>query len=135
MEYLSENNLWDDIKHYLGFYRIGRAFKHAWQRLTRGWSDDETWNLDYRFCKWMLPRLKRFKKLANGYPSHLAPEEWDVILDKMIRACETVLYDDDISVIRFKGMFGDDKEAAVKRWKETDEGFELMGKYIRHLWW
>lgn len=28
----------------------------------------ETWNLDYTIAKFVLPRLKLFKKLNNGYP-------------------------------------------------------------------
>ena len=33
------------------------------QKITRGFSDDELWSLDYTCAKWLLPRLKEFKKI------------------------------------------------------------------------
>ena len=32
---------------------IKQNIKYWVQRRTRGWSDDETWNLDYEFIKWI----------------------------------------------------------------------------------
>ena len=36
--------------------------KQKWQKLTRGYSDEELWNLDSTICEWLLPRLKSFKE-------------------------------------------------------------------------
>lgn len=47
------------IKHLL------RDMKYWFQRRTRGWSDDETWCLDYNFYKWLNSRLKIFIRDAN----------------------------------------------------------------------
>ena len=47
----------------------------------------ETWNLDYTIAKFVLPRLKLFKKLNNGYPGREGmetKEKWDEALNKMI---------------------------------------------------
>lgn len=44
---------------------LKRNIKYWFQRRTRGWSDDETWNLDYEFIKWINSRFKRYKKLAS----------------------------------------------------------------------
>lgn len=44
---------------------IKQNIKYWVQRRTRGWSDDETWNLDYEFIKWINSRFKRYKKLAS----------------------------------------------------------------------
>jgi len=35
------------------------------QRLKRGFDDSETWNLDYVFVNFMLPRLKRYYEIAK----------------------------------------------------------------------
>ena len=40
---------------------IKRDIKYWFQRRIRGWSDDETWNLDYEFIKWVNSRFKKYK--------------------------------------------------------------------------
>lgn len=45
--------------------KIKREIKYWFQRRIRGWSDDETWNLDYEFIKWCNSRFKKYKELAN----------------------------------------------------------------------
>lgn len=44
---------------------IKRNIKYWFQRRTRCWSDDETWNLDYEFIKWINSRFKKYKELAS----------------------------------------------------------------------
>lgn len=44
---------------------IKRNIKYWFQRRTRGWSDDETWNLNYEFIKWVNSRFKKYKELAS----------------------------------------------------------------------
>ena len=44
---------------------IKRNIKFWFQRRIRGWSDDETWNLDYEFIKWINSRFKKYKELAS----------------------------------------------------------------------
>ena len=47
----------------------------------------DTWNLDYYIAKFILPRLKLFKKVVMGFPCDLKSiNEWYDILDKMIAA-------------------------------------------------
>ena len=97
--------------------------KQKWQKLTRGYSDEELWNLDYTICKWLLPRLKTFKEETNSYPSTLtSPKEWDDILEKIILALE--LHSSDLP---------SNKEQT--RSEQIREGFELFGKYFWNLWW
>lgn len=58
----------------------------------------ETWNLDYSIAKYVLPRLKLFKKLENGYPGRGEMdtiEKWDAALDKMILAFQYIIEGDD----------------------------------------
>ena len=43
---------------------LKRTVKYWFQRRIRGWSDDETWNLDYSFIKWVNSRFKKYKEQA-----------------------------------------------------------------------
>ena len=50
------------------------------QRIERGFDDTELWNLDTTLLKFLLPRLKEFKKQTNSYPSNVESfEEWQNI--------------------------------------------------------
>lgn len=123
---------------YYPFYRfietiknIPRSLKFIYQKLRFGFTDKETWNLDYCIAKYTLPRLKRFKKVCNGVPcleefDNLTIDEkvkeWNKMLDKIIYAMESVKsnytgLDDDID------------------WSLVDEGLVLFGKHFRSLWW
>lgn len=42
-----------------------RDVKYWFQRRIRGWSDDETWCLDYEFIKWLNTRLKTYLEQAG----------------------------------------------------------------------
>ena len=42
-----------------------RDVKYWFQRRTRGWSDDETWCIDYYFLKWLKKHLKAYLKDAG----------------------------------------------------------------------
>lgn len=99
-----------------------RRYRFFWQRLTKGYSDNETWSLDYYLPKLILPRLKRFKQITICYPDQNGEtfEDWMAILDKMIAAFEWA---------------GSDK-----RWMEdqpafVQEGIDLFAKYYFALWW
>lgn len=51
----------------------------------------ETQNLDCNIAKYVLPRLKMYKKLTIAYPGYgeaNTPEKWDELLDKMIWSFE-----------------------------------------------
>ena len=44
---------------------IIRNIKYWFQRRTRGWSDDEVWNLNYEFILWLNSRFKKYKEQAT----------------------------------------------------------------------
>lgn len=50
----------------MSLHIIIRSIKYWFQRRIRGWSDDETWNLDYEFIKWVNSRFKKYKEKAIG---------------------------------------------------------------------
>ena len=39
--------------------------KNKYQKITRGFTDEEIWNLDNTIAKWLLPRLKYLKENTN----------------------------------------------------------------------
>lgn len=39
------------------------------QREENGFDDTETWHLDKTFALFLIPRLKRFIKVNNGFPN------------------------------------------------------------------
>lgn len=61
----------------------------------------KTLDLDCNIAKYVLPRLKLFKKLNNGYPGiegMETEEKWDEALDKMIWSFEQVANDYEIYI-------------------------------------
>jgi hypothetical protein len=48
----------------MSLHIIIRNIKYWFQRRTRGWSDDETWNLNYEFILWSNSRFKKYREQA-----------------------------------------------------------------------
>ena len=46
------------------------------QREEQGFDDTETWHLDKTFALFIVPRLKRFLEVNNGFPSGETEESW-----------------------------------------------------------
>jgi hypothetical protein len=114
----------------------------------------ETWSLDVNLAKYIIPRLKKFKELNNGYPgiSEMdTHEKWDEALDKMIQAFEYVIdldeyWLDDPRYDYTDIMFSDNKELYegvienkrtedIRRLTAINEGLQLFAKYYMNLWW
>jgi thiamine kinase-like enzyme len=93
-----------------------RKPKWAEQRDKWGFDDTETWNLDNTIVDFILPRLKRFVKVTNGYPNEFKNmREWKKTLNKIIKGLEK--YEDD-----FRG-------------EESKEAIGLLFKHFSSLWW
>lgn len=103
---------------------IKRKAKFFYQRRTRGWDDSDTWSLDYTIAKFVLPRLKRFKELNDGFPPDFTEETWDIALDDIIFAMECA--------INNSGSIYNLNPTEMKRWRR---GNKLFGKYFNNLWW
>ena len=76
--------------------------------------DKDTWNLFAVISQFVLPRLKRFKKLTNGYPIGMTEKQWDVILDKMIFSMDFYVNDGENKLFK-KYPF------PLKKWDECRE--------------
>lgn len=108
-----------------------RGLRFLWQKLTRGFSDDETWALDYTVAKFTLPRLKLLREIEPGHPGCYTQEQWWTMVDTMIYAMEAIikngqgtLYDD-----------CQDSEDYQKIDRKIQEGLSLFGRNFRRLWW
>jgi hypothetical protein len=67
------------------YYVVKRWFIDTYQRMRYGVADSECWSLDYTFTKFILPRLKHFKKInIHTHPPQITPERWQEILDELI---------------------------------------------------
>ena len=104
-------------------YNKDNEEKYVQQRLERGFDDSETWSLDYTIASFILPRLKRFKEVTNGYPANFETfEEWIAVIDKIIKAFENKVNSDNLE-------WTEEIEA------EINEGLTLFAKWFSHLWW
>ena len=115
--------MFDVLKPRGKLYYWKRSVKFFFQRITRGFSDRDTWNMDTRFSEYILPRLRRFKELNCGYPPDLTPEQWDKHLDAMIYAFEW--YAQDCS----------ERIETDEVLEDVQKGIDLFAKFYGSLWW
>jgi hypothetical protein len=106
-----------------------RHAKYVRQLKTRGFSDEETWSLDSVVADFILPRLKRFREINNGYPDSMTEKEWNAILDDMIFAFEW----NQTCESEENEQLTESQQAAS--WKRHEKGLQLFAQYFRHLWW
>lgn len=106
-----------------------RYAKHAKQLKTNGFSDSETWSLDSVVCRFILPRLIRFKELNNGYPCGLNSEKWNSMLDEMIFTFDWSLNCEEDKYDKLT------EEEKKENWKRYEEGMKMFATYLRELWW
>ena len=107
-----------------------RKIKHLYQKLTRGFSDEELWYIDASFANWITPRLKVFRKEIQGSPNNLTEKAWRDIINQMIIGFEIMSDRDENILLRFTNR-GLEKENQ----KKIDEALELFKIYCQSLWW
>lgn len=111
-------------------------------------------NLDRTIARFILPRLKFFKKKTHTSPFGFTLKEWKSIIDKIILAFELILDDNepDFGELKYHTEKADngywkiindpnstfDKDAYEKWHKDKDikinEGLQLFVKYFQDLW-
>ena len=93
---------------------------------------EELCNFDKTIAKFLVPRLKQFRKNTVAFPCNVDNlEGWLIILDKMIIAFEYIIHEDDW----WKGTKIPSKADRDKRQEVIDEGLDLFAKYFQSLWW
>ena len=61
------------------FRQIGRNLRYVLQRATKGYCDQDLWNLDYFYSQLFVNTLTDFPKQLHGAPSKFYDEESDSI--------------------------------------------------------
>lgn len=100
-----------------------REIEYTKQRKSRGFDDSETWSLTDTICRFIIPRLKRFKDINDAVPYPLTRDKWNDIIDKMLLAFELTTREDGSRI-------WNDEES-----KQIDKGLDLFRKWFMALWW
>jgi hypothetical protein len=100
--------------------------KYKKQRDERGFDDTETWHLDKSLTLFLIPRLKRFIELNNGFPSGQTEESFNEKLNFILKSFEEYYYNenDEVSLELEKERLSNAKKAAA-----------LLGEIWFDLWW
>ena len=113
---------------------IKRDIKYWFQRRIRGWSDDETWNLDYEFIKWVNSRFKKYKERAI-YTVDLEYHKFKYkrkeytqlqLIDRVIELTDEILTDE------YWNLIYTDAERLEKN---KDEVFDIFKLIYGVMWW
>ena len=113
---------------------IKRDIKYWFQRRIRGWSDDETWNLDYEFIKWVNSRFKKYKEKAIGavdleyHKFKYKRKEYTQLqlIDRVIELTDEILTDE------YWNLIYTDAERIEKI---KDEVFDIFKLIYGVMWW
>ena len=108
---------------------LKRSIKYWFQRRTRGWSDDETWNLDYEFIKWVNSRFKKYKEKTSKivdlefHRFKYEGKEYTQLelIDKVIKLSNEYID---------TGLLSEDKLNSIK-----DEIFDIFKLIFWTMWW
>ena len=140
--FAGKENFWDSVKYFpwrLGF-KIKNLYyqvKYGFQRMFRGYDDTEVFNTDLTFIDRYLKILKDFIKNHHGYPPSITNEQWDNILDEMIKHL-LLMTEDNVEIELKKGMPNsfkpDYKTVSEIMNKHKDEFFKLFSKWFYNLW-
>lgn len=103
-----------------------RKAKWAYQRVTRGYSDCDQWNLCEFLSRVIAPAVKQIRENNIGYPASLTEEEWEQILAKIEAGFRAAT---DLYEMNYDGRDEADALEATFR-----EGMDLFSKWFHSLW-
>lgn len=122
-------------------YKI-RKIKWFFQRIFRGYSDEDLWNLDWFILQKIRKPFKAFvkyqKENGHGCPIDLydmgnhenESHKWTKVLEQIEEAID-LKYEDDSGA---DSWLDKTLEQQIKDDKKIDKGFRLFGKYFNGLW-
>lgn len=115
-----------------------RALKWRLQKVKRGWSDRELWNLDDTVSKWIVPRLKAFRAETIGCPPDMEFIDWQLEISEMIFGFEfdgPAWYEKNVFPVKDPN----EKNAKLREYKHlckhAEDGRILFAKRFDNLWW
>ena len=120
------------------YWDIHRAIKFGFQRMFRGYSNQELYSFYYCFVERYIKILKDFKKHNIAYPINLNEEQWDKILDEMIYHLE--MMDEENVIKQLSKNMPDDfipnyKTVFEIMERHRKEFFNLFSENFYNLWY
>lgn len=109
------------------FLRIPREIQWKWQRMNRGWSDQDVWGAYYHLSRVIPGMLRNLADNHMGHPGALTDEEWTAKLRSMA---------DKIEAYVIMSEMPDDwtMEKENEAYKITQEGLREMADWFGNLW-
>lgn len=116
---------------------LPRETKFLYQRITRGYSDSDVWNLSHFTLRKVYRPLKEFVKnyeergMSLPMDFETDPAGWTLVLKKIEYAFDDMWKsENDDSYDLWRGT----PEKVKEHNDKVQEGFELYGRYFRDLW-
>lgn len=131
------------------YYNTKSWIKGKTFQLRYGFDYRDTWNLDYKIAKYILPRLKYFRnnlhsvpprkdkkaKMTKSGPTCLSIKEWQAVIDKMIFSFQFIVDESGLNDKYFdKDGCNFNKELYNKDYKKYKQGMKSFMDYFDHLW-
>lgn len=118
-----------------------KDIKYAFQRLKYGVSTSDCWSLDNFFLHTLYNGLVIYRKDMISYPWNLTSEEWENIVDEMIRLCDNLLQDPFDFLIDLDDNIP--REEVSRRISDADRDYQndlhdlcgLLSEWLPDLWW
>ena len=96
------------------------------QREEQGFDDTETWHLDKTFALLIVPRLKRFLEVNNGFPSGETEESYNEKINYIIKSFEDYYHNE------YEHSSLDDEKVKLENAKSA---VKFLHDLWFHLWW
>ena len=96
------------------------------QREEQGFDDTETWHLDKTFALFIVPRLKRFLEVNNGFPSGETEESYNEKINYIIKSFEDYYHNE------YEHSSLDDEKVKLENAKSA---VKFLHDLWFHLWW
>ena len=135
-------NLWDKIT--MPFYRIKNKLRdvyweirYGFQRMFKGYDYVDTFETFAKFTERYYKILTEYKKHHNSHPSNFTEEEWDNIIDDMLRH---LYYMDEENVEKELSKDVPDNWVVSSKTtyeimeKHKNEFFKLFSEYFYNIW-
>ena len=100
--------------------------KYKKQRDQNGFDDTETWHLDKTFALFLIPRLKRYIQVNNGFPIGETEESFNEKLNYIVRSFEEYYQDENVEV---------SLELEKERLSNAKKAVAILGELWFDLWW
>ena len=100
--------------------------KYKKQREQNGFDDTETWHLDKTVALFLLPRLKRYIQVNNGFPNGETEESFNEKLNYIVKSFEEYYQDENVEV---------SLELEKERLSNAKKAVAILGEIWFDLWW